>query len=274
MSSMRLIDHWPVNHAAAAVLSVDGTVLASYGDATARYPLTSVTKLFTAYSTLIAIEEGVFELDTPAGPAGATVRHLLAHTSGLAFDAHKVVAKPGDRRLYSSSGFEQLADALAQHSGIAFADYQAEGLFGPLGMADSTLEGSPGAGGYSTVDDLVRFTAELQRPTLVAPSTMQLATAVAFPGCNGVLPGFGHQKPNDWGLGFEIRSDKDPHWTGERSSPNTFGHFGQSGTFLWVDPAARLACVALTDRAFGPWASQAWPAFTDAVLTEFATERV
>jgi hypothetical protein len=31
---------------------------------------------------------------------------------------------------------------------------------------------------------------------------------------------------------------------------------------------AGLACVALTDRAFGPWAVQAWPPFTDAVLAE------
>ncbi|HSY00101.1 MAG TPA: serine hydrolase, partial [Streptomyces sp.] len=48
----------------------------------------------------------------------------------------------------------------------------------------------------------------------------------------------------------------------------TFGHFGQSGTFLWIDPVAGLACVALTDRAFGPWAIEAWTPFTDAVLAE------
>jgi len=91
---------------------------------------------------------------------------------------------------------------------------------------------------------------------------------VQFPGLVGVLPGFGRQSPNDWGLGIELRDSKSPHWTGTRNSERTFGHFGASGTFLWVDPAAGLACGVLTDRPFGDWAKEAWPAFGDAVLGE------
>jgi CubicO group peptidase (beta-lactamase class C family) len=269
MRSADLIKQWPVDNAAMAVVADDGTVRASHGNTTRVFALASVTKLLTAYTALIAVEEGVFDLDTPAGPPGATVRDLLAHTSGLAFSQHKSVAKPGDRRIYSSAGFEQLADALAERSGIAFADYQQEALLTPLSMTATVLKGSPGAGAESTVDDLARLAGELQRPTLLDPATLRQATAVVAPGLNGVLPGFGHHKPNDWGLGFEIRSRKQPHWTGAASSPRTFGHFGQSGTFLWVDPDARLACVVLTDRDFGPWAIEAWPAFTDAVLTEY-----
>jgi CubicO group peptidase (beta-lactamase class C family) len=268
MESLRLIDEWPVDNAAAAVVSADGEVRGRHGDTARTYPLASVTKLLTAYTAHIALEEGVVELDTPAGPEGSTVRHLLAHTSGLAFDAHKAMATPGTRRLYSNAGFEVLAETLAEHSGIAFADYQREALFEPLGMAATHLDGSPAAGASSTVDDLVRFAAELQAPKLLAPETLAAATEVAFPGVNGVLPGFGHQKPNDWGLGFELRDHKSPHWTGANSSPRTFGHFGQSGTFLWVDPDVGHACVALTDRSFGPWAADVWPRFTDAVLTE------
>lgn len=268
MDSVRLIEQWPVDNAAAVVVAADGTVVGSHGDLTRVYPLASVTKPLVAYTALIAVEEGVFELDTPAGPPGATVRDLLAHTSGLAFSQHKVVAAPGDRRLYSSAGFEQLADALTERSGIQFADYQHAALEVALGMKSTRLEGSAGAGAVSTAGDLALFAAELQRPTLLDESTLAQATAVVSPGLNGVLPGFGHQKPNDWGLGFELRGNKSPHWTGSNSSPRTFGHFGQSGTFLWVDPDAGLACVALTDRDFGPWAAQAWPAFTDAVLAE------
>ncbi|MEQ0557701.1 serine hydrolase domain-containing protein [Amycolatopsis sp. NEAU-NG30] len=268
MESLRLIDEWPVDNAATAVVSADGTVPGRHGDTARKFRLASVTKPLTAYAALIAVEEGVVELDTPAGPAGSTVRHLLAHTSGLAFDAHKAMAEPGTRRLYSNAGFEQLADALAEHSGIPFAQYQTEALFGPLGMTSTTLEGSPASGAVSTVDDLVAFAAELQSPKLLDPATVAEATNVVFPGLSGVLPGFGHQKPNDWGLGFEIRDHKSPHWTGANSSPRTFGHFGQSGTFLWVDPDAGAACVALTDRAFGPWAAEVWPRFTDAVLAD------
>ncbi|MFD9889030.1 serine hydrolase domain-containing protein [Amycolatopsis sp. NPDC059027] len=268
MDSVRLSDEWPVETAATAVVGADGAVLGTHGDTRHPFRLASVTKPLTAYTALIAVEEGVFELDTPAGPEGSTVRHLLAHTSGLAFDAHKAMAAPGTRRLYSNAGFEQLADALTEHSGIPFAQYQAEALLGPLGMSTTRLDGSPASGAVSTVDDLVAFAAELQAPKLIDAGTVREATNVVFPGLSGVLPGFGHQKPNDWGLGFEIRDHKSPHWTGSSSSPATFGHFGQSGTFLWVDPEARAACVALTDRAFGPWAAEVWPPYTDAVLAE------
>lgn len=268
MESVRRIEQWPVDNAATAVVTAAGDVLGTHGDPTKVYRLASVTKPLTAYAALIAIEEGVVELDTPAGPEGSTIRHLLAHTSGLAFNEHKAMAAPGNRRLYSNAGFEQLADALTEHSGIPFADYQAEALFQPLGMKATRLTGSPASGAESTVDDLVAFAAELQAPKLIAAETVREATSVVFPGLSGVLPGFGHQKPNDWGLGFEIRDHKSPHWTGSSSSPRTFGHFGQSGTFLWVDPDAGAACVALTDRAFGPWAAEVWPPYTDAVLAE------
>lgn len=270
MESLTQIDQWPVPTAAAAVVLADGTVAGVRGPVGRRFPLASVTKPLTAYAVLIAVEEGAVELDEPAGPAGSTIRHLLAHTSGLAFDEHRVMAEPGDRRLYSNSGFEQLADHVAKAAGIPFAEYLRQGVLAPLGMTDTELSGSPAKDAVSTVEDLVRFAAELQTPRLLHPATVAGATSVAFPGRAGVLPGFGHQKPNDWGLGFEIRDGKSPHWTGARSSPRTFGHFGQSGTFLWVDPDAGAACVALTDRPFGPWAGLVWPPFTDAVLAELA----
>ena len=96
-----------------------------------------------------------------------------------------------------------------------------------------------------------------------------MATDVQFPGLDGVLPGFGVQRPNDWGLGFEIRDAKSPHWTGSANSVRSYGHFGQSGTFLWVDPDRDLALVVLTDRDCGDWAYERWPALSDAVISEF-----
>ena len=268
MQSVRGIDAWPVGVAAAAVVAADGRVIGRRGDLDLVFPLASVTKLLTAFATLVAVEEGALELDDAAGPAGSTVRHLLAHASGLDFATLTVRSAPGVRRLYSNAGFEVLARTVADRSGIPFAAYAQEALLDPLGMGSTTMAGSPAAGAASTVADLARFAAELQAPVLLDPGTLAQATTVAFPGLAGVLPGFGRQSPNDWGLGFELRAGKHPHWTGATSSPHTFGHFGQSGTFVWVDPAAQVACVVLTDRAFGPWAAQAWPAFTDAVLAE------
>jgi CubicO group peptidase (beta-lactamase class C family) len=268
MQSLALIDNWPVPTVAAAVVRADGAVLGSRGPLEHRFPLASVTKPLAAYAALVAYEEGAVELDEPAGPEGSTVRHLLAHTSGLAFDEHRVTSAPGVRRLYSNAGFEVLGDHLAKATEIPFAEYLHQAVFEPLGMTGSSLEGSPAKDGVSTVADLVRFAAELQAPRLLDPRTVAEAMTVQYPGTKGVLPGYGHQNPNDWGLGFEIRDHKSPHWTGSSSSPRTFGHFGQAGTFLWVDPAAGVACVALTDRPFGPWAAEVWPPFTDAVLAE------
>lgn len=276
MESLRVIEEWPVPTAAAVVVrGQDGAVLGSSGPQQREFPLASVTKLLSAYAALVAVEEGVFELDDPAGPEGSTVRHLLAHTSGLAFDEHRTMAAPGTRRLYSNAGFDVLAETVEKASGIPFARYAQEAVFGPLGMTATRIDtghrAPAGAGGVSTAADLARFTAELQAPRLLHPSTVEAATrVVSYPGLNGVLPGFGHQRPNDWGLGFEIRGGKAPHWTGAHSSPQTFGHFGQSGTFLWVDPAVGAACVCLTDRDFGPWAAEVWPRFTDGVLAELA----
>lgn len=268
MRSLEMIENWPVDHAAAGVVTADGEVAGRSGPTGRRFALASVTKPLAAYAVLIAVEEGAVELDEPAGPEGSTVRHLLAHTSGLAFDSDRSMAAPGTRRLYSNAGFETLGEHLTKATGIPFPEYLREGVFEPLGMTSSELDGSPAKDGVSTVDDLLRFAAELQAPQLLAPETIAETTSVIHPGLDGVLPGYGHQRPNDWGLGFSVRGKKSPHWTGATSSPRLFGHFGQSGTFLWVDPDAGAGCVVLTDRPFGSWAIDAWPVFTDAVLTE------
>ncbi|MGH3677941.1 MAG: serine hydrolase, partial [Mycobacterium sp.] len=156
-----------------------------------------------------------------------------------------------------------------------FGRYLTEAVFEPLGMASTELDGGASAAGYgatSTVADLAVLAGDLLRPTLVSAKMHAEATAVQFPGLDGVLPGFGVQRPNDWGLGFEIRDAKSPHWTGSANSARSYGHFGQSGTFLWVDPEADLALVVLADRNFGDWAYQRWPELSDAVINEFGSK--
>lgn len=281
MSALDVLADWPVPTAAAVVIGPtfrgersDGgvSVLATHGDTSHPFRLASVTKPLVARAAQVAVEEGAFELDTPAGPPGATVRHLLAHTSGVAMQSAEVLAAPGTRRIYSNAGFTLLAQALQDTAEIAFGRYLHEAVFEPLGMTATALTGDVAAAGYgaeSSVDDLARFAADLLRPALVTPEMHAEATTVQFPGLNGVLPGFGSQRPNDWGLGFEIRAEKTPHWTGSSNSAGTYGHFGQSGTFLWVDPAVDLALVVLTDRDFGEWTHPLWPAISDGVLREF-----
>ncbi len=271
MTALAAIESWPVPTVAAGWRRADDAPT-STGPTDRRFALASVTKPLVAYAVLLAVEEGSLSLDQPATGPGATVAHLLSHSSGLApeADQRSTMSRPGTRRIYSNQGFELLGQLVAESTGIDIATYLAEGVLEPLGMTATALEGSPAHGAVSTVDDLLRFGGELLRPTLLAPETVALATSPHLPGLDGVLPGYGRQVPNPWGLGFEIRASKSPHWTGGRNSPRTYGHFGRAGTFFWVDPTIDGFCVALTDRDFGPWAIEAWPPFADRVAAEMA----
>jgi CubicO group peptidase (beta-lactamase class C family) len=260
---------WPVT-AAAGVASAAG-LLASAGPVDQPFKWASVTKLLVAVAALDGVQRGLLDLDEPAGPPGSTVRHLLSHASGLAFDSDVILSKPGRRRVYSNRGIEIVADLLAARSGRPFENLLADEVCLPLGLTGTRLDGSPAWGAAGPLADLMTLAIELASPSLIDEELLAEATRVAFPGLSGVLPGYGRQEHCDWGLGFEIRDSKTPHWTGSRNSPRTFGHFGRSGSFLWVDPDARLACASLADRDFGDWSIQAWPPFSDAVLAAYAT---
>jgi len=266
--ALRQIDTWPVEFATAGVTSAVETV-AVEGDATRSVRLASVSKPVTAFAVLVAAEEGVVDLDGPAGPPGSTVRHLLSHASGLPFEGEPAIAAPGRRRIYSNEGFRVLGEHLAARAEMAFSAYVREAVCEPLGLALDPA-GHPGAGMHAALDDVLAFARELLAPTTVAAETRDEMASVQFPGLDGVLPDVGRFSPLDWGLGVELKGGKEPHWTGSRTSPRTFGHFGGSGTFLWVDPEAGIACAALTTREFGPWAKEAWPRLSDAVLAEMA----
>jgi CubicO group peptidase (beta-lactamase class C family) len=258
------IADWPVGSASVAVVGPAG-VLDLVEDGRS-YPWASVSKIVTALTVLDGTFEGVIGLEDEVGPPGSTLRHLLAHASGLSVDSDRVLAKPGTRRVYSNRGIELAAEHLAARTGRPFVDELTERVLDLLGMSGTELVGSPAHGVRGPIADLAALAADLLRPTLVLPNVVTLAGTLAFPGLSGVLPGFGRQEPNDWGLGCEIRDHKSPHWTAPGNSPETFGHFGQSGSFLWIDPVANLACVSLSDTNFGPWAADRWPRLSAAVL--------
>jgi CubicO group peptidase (beta-lactamase class C family) len=262
---LRQVDEWGAEHAAAAAVAPPG-VVARWGDAEHVFRWASITKLLTAYALLVAVEEGTIDLDDEAGPERSTIRHLAAHASGLPFDAGgPPIAQPGRRRIYSNAGYEVLAERVAAAARMPFRAYLRDALLEPLGMRGS-LRGSAASGFHGPLSDLAAFAREVLRPTLLADETVREATTVQFPGLAGVLPDVGRMEPNDWGIGFELKDAKSPHWTGTQNSPRTFGHFGGSGTFLWFDPERELALGCLTDREFGQWALEAWPRFSDAVL--------
>lgn len=265
VEALSRIDGWGAAHVAAAVVGPEG-IKASRGDLTRSFRWASVTKPVTALAALVAAERRLIDLDEAAGPPGSTVRHLLAHASGLPFEAGQVLAAPGRRRIYSNPGFDALGALVAERAGRPFEAVLGEWVLDPLGMTGTHLLERPSQGLDGPLADLAAFARECLRPTLISPTTFRVATTVAFPGLPGVVPGIGRYETCEWGLGFELHDGKAPHWMGDRNSPATFGHFGGAGTFLWVDPAADAALVVLADREFGPWALKAWPALSDEVL--------
>lgn len=272
MSVLAAIHQWPVEQVGAAAVLPDGEVITE-GALDTVFGLASVTKVLVALTTLVAVEDGTVELDEPAGPPGATVRHLLAHASGIDATSQAVLAEPGTRRIYSNAGFELIAELLVDRTGIDLATLVRESVLQVLGMDRTAMGSSAATGATSTVADLTKLAVDLlsDQPRVIAASTRELARQVAFPGLTGVLPGYGRQESNDWGLGVEVRGAKDPHWMPPQASPATYGHFGRSGSVLWIDPDARVALVVLGDRDFDEWARPLWPALGASVLGLAAT---
>ena len=263
-SAWNLADAWPVAESSIAVVYSGG--VETHGDMNRRQRIASVSKPLSAYAVLIAVEEGSVHLDDPVGQTGCTVRHLLAHAGGYPFFGAAPVGKPATKRIYSNTGFDMLAQHVEHSTGIAFVEYLDDAVFAPLGMHHSALEGSCAKDVHSTAHDLVQFVNELRSPTLIAHETYMEAIMPVFPELAGVVPGLGSYDPCPWGLGFEIRGHKSPHWTSSRNSSSTFGHFGGIGTFMWIDPVADAACVMIAEREFDEWGLQYWPAFNDEVL--------
>ena len=283
MSALDRVTTWPVPNGAAAIVTANGeahpTVVASIGDSSRQFRLASLSKTITGLTALIAVEEGSLSLDEPidlpTSPVtihdGTTLRHLLAHASGLPFDGRTPIAGLGRRRIYSNTGIELAADLITATTGIPFNEYLREAVFEPLGMSATELRGSPAFAMWSTLDDMTLLLGELLQPQLISQETHSDFIAEQFVGISGTIPGLGRFDPCPWGLGAELRGMKHPHWTGSHNSPETFGHFGGAGTMMWVDPTIRSGLVALTDRQFDEWADEAialWSELSDAVIND------
>lgn len=271
VTALELTADWPVPAVSAAVLR-SGEVIATIGDGNRVQRLASISKPMAAWAMLVAVEEGIVSLDQPVGQPGCTLRHLLAHAGGYGFDGDDAIARPEATRMYSNTGFSLAAQAVEDAAGIAFADYLDESVFVPLGMTSSVLRGSAAHGVRSNLDDTCRFVAEVMRPTLIHRTTATDAERIHYPALAGIVPGVGRYEQCPWGLGFEVRGTKEPHWTGTTNSPRTFGHFGGSGTMFWIDPDRDLGLIALADLDFDRWADAAlaaWPALSDAVIAEY-----
>lgn len=272
--ALDLVHEWPVPNVAAAVM-FGGRIVDREGDGERTFAVASISKMITAWAILVAVEEGIVDLDDPVGPPSQpvrTLRHLLAHAGGYGFDSAGPIVSPERKRIYSNAGIELAAEHVSQAAAMPFREYLRLGVVEPLGMNGTELQGSPAHGLRSSVDDLVRFVDEVTIPHLISSATAADAVRPHFPSLGGIVPGVGRFDTCPWGLGFEVRGDKAPHWTGTRNSTSTFGHFGGAGTMMWIDPPVELSVIALTDRRFDEWSQDAlrlWPELSDAVIAEF-----
>lgn len=250
------------------VVVKDGQPVGWTPDLQRTFPLASVTKLLSTWAYLVAVEAGKVSFSDEVGPA--SFAHLLAHASGLSMDSPQLVAPAGVRRVYSNYGIELAGQHVEERVQMPLAQWIRTTVLEPLSMLRTKVEDSPAYSGVSTTGDLQKFLAEIMAPTLISPQLARLARTPQFPGLPGILPGYGRQVDNAWGYGFEIRDHKHPHWTSPQSGPETFGHFGQSGSFLWVDPTKNLGAAFLGEQRFGEVHRQVWPPLNTAIVAEFS----
>ena len=217
----------------------------------------------------IAVATGESTNDEPTsshsafGPMTKTVAKdaVEVNTAVTTKTTAKAIKEPVDVQVQTSDIFALFSN-LAQHL-----------LFQPLRMRNTVISQSPAYAGVSTVCDLLKFAAELSAPTMLRPDLYQRMIRPVFSALRGTLPGYGMQNPCEFGLGVEVRGRKSPHWLPDSMPPETFGHFGVSGSFIWVvprdsdSPLAGWRAVFLGEQNFGAWHIENWPELQTHMLT-------
>ncbi len=211
-------------------------------------------------------------------------------------------AEPGACVEYSDPGFILLGKALEVCAGERLEGWTHRELFAPLGLASTrfcppqsargsippteedtswrhrriqgevqdenacVLGGAAGhAGLFSNVPDLLRFSTEILRSLDTGASGN--GTGLFRP---DTITAFAERQPpngSSRALGWDTPSENSS--SGSGFSAHSIGHLGYSGCSLWIDLAAQVAVVLLTNRTWPDRSSQlirqVRPAFHDAV---------
>jgi hypothetical protein len=56
-----------------------------------------------------------------------------------------------------------------------------------------------------------------------------------------------------WGLGADLRGEKQPHFAPTEAAPTSYGHAGASGCLAWADPSAGVSWAMLGARLLVDW---------------------
>jgi CubicO group peptidase (beta-lactamase class C family) len=192
------------------------------------------------------------------GPRGATLANLLSHSSGLGLEEGDPVVDVATKRVYSNYGIDLAVDKIMK--GNDPSTWLDDRIFSAMGMSTTELEGRPSSGVVGSTNDLFRLAEAWLRPDVITKETRDRFITPYVADLNGIVPGFGRFSPCPWGLGPEVRGEKQ-HWMGDWPA-TSFGHFGQSGALMLLNASEKIGLVATSTEGFGPWAVQLWPQWT------------
>ncbi len=264
------------------------------------FNMASGGKMFTAVSILMLVENGTLNLHTPVleylpdyphkeWADQATLHHLLSHSSGVgeywddAFDHVRsqvrtlddiyphVISKPvqfnpGDKAIYSNSGFILLGVIIEKMTGSSYYDFVEEQIFSPLGMdnshfyapaedthasialgyereangsvwsrANTSGRGSSAGGVYSTARDILKFRNGLRTHALLSKKYTELLVTPKTTLSNG----------GKYGYGMIIEDD-----VGHLSHGH--GGLGPGAMFNFMDyPELGYTLIMFANRGFG-----------------------
>lgn len=129
----------------------------------------------------------------------------------------------------------------------------------------------PWGGYYGTTSDVLRFATSFlpgHESVLTVSARQEMITDQVRGLEGGVNSMRAHWTPGFWGLGWEVKGVKQRHWTGSKTSPETWVHWGFAGTLAWVDPTRDLGVAVFANRSvtsgwmFKP---QRWATLSDAL---------
>lgn len=263
MSANLLLDEWPGAPAVVLLSIHEGIVrrIAETGDLDDVRVWASVSKMAVSLAFGVESDWELHRYDQPLGPPGSTLANLLSHSSGLGLEVGDPVVPVGTRRIYSNYGIDLAVESILGEN--TADEWLQQRVFRPFGMAVTRLEGRPSSGVVGSTNDLARLAVAWLRPDAVARGTRDRIVTPYAPQLDGFVPGFGRFAPCPWGLGPEIRGDKH-HWMGDWP-PDSFGHFGQSGSMILLNADEQIGLVATSTEPFGRWAVRMWPRWTSAM---------
>ena len=277
------------------------------------FALASLTKPLVGAACMVALEEGLLDLDSEVRD-GFALRHLLSHCAGLPEAGLRWQEPPefppGTQRWYSNAGYVQAAQAArgrvrdvvrglpargraraarawTPRSACAAADAPRAarvwqpGRYGEDELFNSERFRARRAAAGRRLRDCARLRGVALVPAraaappsggaLLAAETVEEMLAPQFGPLPGGVNGVGEWPDLCWGLGFDVRGQREPHWAGTSLGPRTASHFGASGTLAWLDPERGLGLVALANRgSYSGWWREPWAALGAAVTAAAA----